>query len=374
MNIAIHAAELDQTRIDGTRVYLREMLRRFGIIATEHEFHLFHQRDFFSPLAPPRFDVYRDRVLPGRFHWTQTRFAPAVRALCPDRLWMPIQMLPFGILRSTEVVVTIHDLAFKYYPETFPWRDRVRHEWYTDRAVARADRLIAITESTKRDLLRFYPNTREDRIRVIHHGFDQGSFVPESQANDVSVLGRFGVESQGYILFVGAMQPRKNITTLIKAFALAKRSVPEMRLVLGGACAWLWEDIDRAVAASRYRSDIIITGAVSGDDLPSLYRGARVFVYPSLYEGFGIPILEAEASGVPVIAADNSSLSEVGGSDSALYFPALDAESCAAQMVRIWEDRKLADRLRSAGLENIRRFSWDATARETLQWILEEET
>ena len=372
MNIALHCAELDQTRIDGTRIYLREMLQRFGVIGSEHKYFLYHRGAYFPPLTPPVLDVYHERVLSGNFHWTQTRFAPAIWRSRPDRLWMPIQMVPFGIPHGMEVIVTIHDLAFKYYPETFLWRDRLKHDWYTDRAVARADRLIAITEATKRDLLRFYPMFAEEKIRVIHHGFDGGNFVPEAGDGDTVVLRKHDLRPRSYVLSVGALQPRKNIATLLAAFTLAKRTVPEMKLVLGGARAWLWEGIERAVAEHPYRSDVVLTGAVPAEDLPGLYRGARVFVYPSLYEGFGIPILEAQACSVPVITADNSSLPEVGGVESALYFPARDTAALADALVRVWQDQALADRLHVAGLVNVKRFSWDTTARETLRWIIGE--
>ena len=365
MDIAIHCAELDAARVDGTRVYLSEVLKRLGALAPEVRFHLFHRGEWNPELAPPHFPNYIEHVLPEGRHWTQTRFTRAIRALRPEVVWMPIQTVPFGLPKSTKVVVTAHDLAFEVYPETFPWQDRWRHRLFSRFALWRADRVIAITEATKRDIGRLMPGVDVQKISVVHHGFDGRRFAPGLNENDRIVLERFQLEPNSYILYVGALQPRKNLVRLLEAFALAKREVPEMKLALVGARAWLWESIERAARQHDFHEDIILTGAVNAEDLPSWYRGARVFVYPSLYEGFGIPLLEAFASGVPVLTANNSSLSEVGG-EAPRYASATDVPEIARQLVTLWRDEAVRRRCIERGLLRAQDFSWDRCAAETL--------
>ena len=365
MHIAIHCAELDATRIDGTRVYLSEILKRFGALAPEERFYLFHRDEFNQELAPSACANYEERRVSGWFHWTQLRFAPVIRALQPDVVWMPIQMVPLGIPKSTRVVVTVHDLAFEYYPETFPWADRWRHKLYLRYALRRADHVIAITESTKRDILRLVPTRDPETITVVYHGFDASRFTPIANSHDAEVLKKYNLESGSYVLYVGALQPRKNLVRLLQAFALAKREIPDMKLVLVGARAWAWQSIEVAIDHHLFREDIIVTGAVSAEDLPSWYRGARVFVYPSLYEGFGMPLLEAFASGVPVLTTNNSSLPEVGG-DAPRYADAKDVEAMAKELVILWRDEAIRKDHIERGLQRAKDFSWDRSADETL--------
>lgn len=368
MEIAVHAAELDEARIDGTRVYLSELLRRLDDPASGDTWHLYHRRAWNPLLCPPPRNGYREHLLPGTYHWTQTRFTWAARKLRPATVFMPIQVLPYGLPQTARTVVTIHDLAFKYYPETFPSRDARRLSWFTDEAVRRADRLIAVTEATKRDLLRSYAGLDEEKIRVIRHGFDPARFDPEPGPEDGRILRGYGLVSRRYALFVGAIQPRKNIGGLLDAFARVRERIPEMRLVIVGARAWLWQGIERAVSEHRFRDDIVMAGAVRPEDLPVFYRHARMFVYPSFYEGFGLPILEAMACGTPVITSDNSSLPEVGG-DAALYVDPRDADVLAERMEKLWTDDVFAETLRTRGFSRTRDFSWDAAARETRDWI-----
>jgi glycosyltransferase involved in cell wall biosynthesis len=381
--IAIQAADLDGSRIDGTRVYLMQLLRRFGALGPEHEWHLYHRARFNPELAPPEFPNYRIHTVAAPAYWTQTRFAWEVRRLRPDRLWMPVQALPFFLPKKIETIVTIHDLAFKYFPEHFPKKDVRRLNWFTDFAVKKADKLIAVSESTRRDILRQYPGVSEKKIRVIYHGFDTGLFAgrqaedchPERSRgipNDIpvreDVLGRYSLESESYLLYVGAIQPRKNLVVLLEAFGRVKKKFPEMKLVLAGEKAWLWQETVREIEGHPFRRDIVLTGKVAFQDLSALYQGARAFVFPSLYEGFGIPILEAFASGVPVICAKNSSLTEVGG-DAALYFDALDVGELASHIEAVWNDASLGRALVRKGREQMQKFSWDKCAQETLDWI-----
>lgn len=366
MNIAIQTADLDADRIDGTRVYLSQLLRRFGPIGTEHRFQLYHRSRFNPELAPPSLPNYDVRTVTAPFYWTQTRFAWEMWKSRPERLWMPVQALPFFLPKSIRTTVTIHDLAFKYFHDHFSKKDQRRLHMFADFAVKKADKLIAVSESTKRDILKFYPDVDASKIRVIYHGFDSDLF--QGVEADDAILKKHGIEAKKYLLYVGAIQPRKNILTLLDAFAVERKGHADMKLVLAGEKAWLWKETMEAIENHPFHDDIILTGKVSFKDLATLYASAKMFVFPSLYEGFGIPVLEAMAAGVPVICSNNSSLPEVGG-DAALYFDALNVQELALRIDLIWTDDTVCEDMIKNGFENIKRFSWDKCAQETLEYI-----
>jgi glycosyltransferase involved in cell wall biosynthesis len=310
------------------------------------------------------------RQLPFPIAWMQTRFAWDLFRTHPEKLFLPIQAAPLLLPRGVEVTATIHDLAFKRYPETFPQKDLFKLNLMLETAVRQADKLIAVSESTKKDLLEFFPGLSETKIRVIHHGFDQEFFGTKlSEEELIQGLQKYHQVPQGYLLYVGALQPRKNLVRLIEAFNQVRKEGEEMKLVLAGEPAWLSETVVEAYERSPYRQDILLTGRVSFEDLRVLYQGARVFVFPSLYEGFGLPLLEAFASGTPVLTAHNSSLIEVAG-DGALFCEAENVDDIAQKLKLLWKDQGLQTALREKGLGRLSSFSWEKCAKETLEYIL----
>jgi len=369
MKIAIQAADLDHSRIDGTRVYLKELLKRFGKLDYETDFFLYHKNTFNRSLIPPLMSNYYVKTKSFPLMWMQTRFAYELFCETYDKLFLPVQAAPLFVPSATEVTVTIHDLAFRRYPETFPKWDLWKINFLLDVAIRRSQKLIAVSQSTKNDLLYFFPRLKEGRIRVIHHGFDADFFGAKlSLENIKKVLSNYQLSVDGYILYVGALQPRKNLARLIEAFNVAKKSFSEMKLVLAGEAAWLSEPIFVAREKSPYKNDIILTGKVSFEELRALYQGARCFAFPSLYEGFGLPVLEAFASFLPVLLADNSSLREVGG-NAALYVDALSMRDIAEKLTRLWSEEKLRAELVAKGQEQLKKFSWNRCAKETLEYI-----
>jgi glycosyltransferase involved in cell wall biosynthesis len=371
MKIAVQASDLDHARIDGTRVYLKELLKRFGTIAPETEFALYHKGVFNPALMPPEMPNYDERALPFPIAWMQTRFALEMFLRRPEKLFLPIQAAPMILPRGVEVTATIHDLAFRRYPETFPKSHLHKLNLMLSTAVRQADKLIAVSESTKHDLLEFFPKLSADKIRVIHHGFDGAFFGERLSSEDLSKkLQSYQLQAASYFLYVGALQPRKNLVRLIEAFDIAKKSIPEMKLVLAGEPAWLSDGILSACEKSPYKDDIILTGRISFDDLRALYQGARFFAFPSLYEGFGLPILEAFASGIPVLTAGNSSLVEVAGR-AALYCHAESVSDIAEKLERLWDDEVLRSDLIARGEDQLKKFSWDTCAEKTVKYILE---
>lgn len=371
MRIAVQASDLDHDRIDGTRVYLMNMLERFGNIAPETEFYLYHKNTFNPVLAPPNLPNYRIEKRAFPFAWMQTRFAWELFMKRPEKLFLPIQAAPALLPASVEVTATIHDLAFKRFPETFPPALLFKLNFMLSIALKQADKIIAVSQSTKDDLLEFFPELTDRDIRVIHHGFDGEFFgVPVAAAETESVLTRHELTRHAYFLYVGALQPRKNLERLIRAFDRAKHGVPEMKLVLAGEPAWYSEKILAAREGSARKKDIILTGRATFEELRVLYQNARFFVFPSLYEGFGLPLLEAFAAGTPVLTAANSSLMEVAGK-AALYCNAQGVEDMSGKLERLWDDAELRQMLIERGKQQLQKFSWDICARETLKYILE---
>lgn len=370
MHIAIQAADLDAERIDGTRVYIKQLLDRFGAIAPEEHFTLYHRTAFNPELAPKAFGNYRVRAIAQKFLWTQTRFAGALFRDKPDALWMPVQSLPIVRPKDMKTTVTIHDLAFHFFPDHFPLRDRIKLFALANAAITRSDRIIAVSENTKRDIIRLYPKIAPEKIAVVHHGYDGEMFAAGNGENDEAILKPLGLAGRRYLLYVGAIQPRKNLVRLIRAFEKLKKrdGFEDAMLVLAGERAWLWKEVLAAYEKSSERESIILPGKVPFAHLGALFRNAGIFVYPSLYEGFGLPVLEGFAAGVPVVCARGSSLDEVGG-DAAVFFDPKSTDELAQKMEKALSDKTLRSTCIARGKKQLAKFSWDTCARETLSVI-----
>jgi glycosyltransferase involved in cell wall biosynthesis len=369
MKIAIQAADLDYDRIDGTRVYLLNMLRRFGALSPQDKFLIYHRRNFNPELTPPELSNYTIKKIKSPIFWTQARLAYELASDKPDVLWMPMHNIPLLKNKKIKTVVTIHDLAYKYFPQYFPKKDLFLLNLLGDMAIKKADKIIAISQSTKNDILKLYPGVKDGKIKVIYHGFDPEVYmVQRDRDKENEVKKRLGISGE-YLLYSGAIQPRKNLEVLIKAFDLFKQNnQSQLKLVLAGEKAWLCENIVNLAKKSAFRKDIIMPGKLKFCDLGHLMRGARAYVYPSLYEGFGITVLEALASQVPVICAKNSSLPEVGG-DAVLYFNANSPEDLCQKIEKLLGDWQLEKSLLENGAAQIKKFSWDKCAQETLDFI-----
>ena len=369
MRIAVNAADLGASRIDGTRIYIQNLLKNFGLQDKEDRFLIYHKSEFNPQLSFPVFENYKIKKLKFPFWWTQTRFAWEIFCEKPEVLWMPMHSLPFMRSKKTKTVVTIHDLAFKIFPQFFPKKDLRRLNFFTDYAARNTDRLIAVSNSTKSDLLKFYPEINEEKIKVIYHGYDKDLFHENiSQEEIEKVKKRYAICDTRYVIYVGALQPRKNIRTLVEAFeSLARlKAYKDIGLVIAGDLGWMYEDLLKRI---KNNPNITATGKFETRDLPALIRGAATFILPSFYEGFGMPVLEAMACGTPVIAANNSSLTEITG-DAGILFDAYSSQNLTETLKKILKSDKLQDDLRKKGLERVKDFSWEKCARETLERLI----
>jgi glycosyltransferase involved in cell wall biosynthesis len=262
-------------------------------------------------------------------------------------------------VRRARTVLTIHDLSFLRYPECFsPPLLRYLLD-AVPRSVDGADLILADSENTRDDLEEML-GVPTERVRVVYAGLEP-TFGPRPEAEIAAVRQRYGIE-RPYLLGLGTLQPRKNFVRLIEAYHTLrqKHGIPH-QLVIGGGRGWLYEPILEAVESRGLQEDVLLIGYVDDGDLPALYAGADLFAFPSLYEGFGIPVLEAMACGTPVVTAAASSLPEVAG-EAALLVPPLDVEALADALWQALDDRALREVLRARGLEQCRRFTWRASA------------
>ncbi len=268
--------------------------------------------------------------------------------------------------RSCRYVVTVHDVIPLILPETFTPRHRLVVRMALARVRRKADRVIVPSHAVKRDVVRRV-GLPEDRVVVTHEGCEARFRPVRSGTGLRDVAARYGLPPR-YVLAVGTLEPRKNLTTLLEAFARLRRDGEvdaDLRLVLAGARGWLEEPIFATVRSLGLEDAVRFTGFVDDDDLPAVYSGAALFAFPSLYEGFGLPLLEAMACGVPVVTSNISSLPEVAG-DAAVLVDPRDEQGLAAAIARLLRDEALRGRLREAGIARARQFSWEATARRTL--------
>lgn len=259
-------------------------------------------------------------------------------------------------------VITVMDLAFLRFPHLLTDESR-RYYSQVTKAIARADAILAISDSTRRDLVGLL-SARPEKITVTYLAADPAYQPVVDSARLARVREAYGLSAET-ILFVGTLEPRKDLPTLLRAFARARRSRPGLRLAVAGRQGWLCEPVFDLVRELQLGEAVRFLGPVPADDLPALYSLATLFVLPSLYEGFGMPVLEAMACGTPVVCTDVSSLPEIVG-DAALLVPVGDPQALADAMERCLNDDDLRAEMSRRGLRQAARFSWAETARKTL--------
>ena len=286
-------------------------------------------------------------------------------ALRADVYHGPAVFLPLVKL-GYRTVVTIHDLVSFLFPQTVPRKYSLYMRLMTRLAVRSADRIIAVSESTKADLRRVL-GVPEAQIAVIHEAAAPEFAAPPGPERVADVVRRYAL-TPPYCLFVGNLEPRKNLVRLIEAFTLVATGPPPggtaPQLVLAGTRAWLYNEILGAVADPTVARRVVFTGYVAPADLPALYAGAACFVFPSVYEGFGLPVLEAMAAGAPVVASRVGAIPEVAG-DAALLVDASRPAALAEAIEAVLGDPALRARLVERGRTRARVFTWELAARRT---------
>ena len=367
MIIGIDASRALIARRTGTERYSLELINALLDLDSEHLIRLY------VPRRPP-VDLFRDNaevvVLPGKRLWTHTKLGPHTRKHPPDVLFVPSHVLP--IAGPPRTVVTVHDLGYEYYPEAHSGKELRYLRWSTRRHARVATRIMADSNATRRDLVQLY-GADPDRIRVVYLAPDP-NLKPVTDKIKLSLTtAQFGIPGYArYLLHVGAMRPRKNLDRLVEAFALVRERLPEMKLhlVLAGDMASGGHALREKVKRMGLLDVVRFPGFVLPHQIATLYSAAAVYVIPSLFEGFGLPALEAQACETPLVCANSSSLPEVAG-EGALYFDPHSVEEMAAAIEKVLVDDGLRQALIAQGRRNLERFSWRKSAQETLA-VLEE--
>ncbi len=365
MLIGIDASRAAVVQRTGTERYSLEVVRALLAVDSPHRWRLYF-RELPSPSLHSWTGSAEVRVIPFPRLWTHIRLSWEMATHPPDILFMPAHVLP--IIHPRRSVATIHDLGYRCFPEAHPPAARLYLELGTRWNARQARRVVVDSQATRADLERFY-GTPAYKIHVIYPGHTSWIQRVEDPARIRSAQERLGIPEQ-YILYVGTIQPRKNLVRLIEAYVSLRRRWPAgsepPHLVLGGKMGWMTQDIVRAVQHSGLENLVHLVGYVPDEELPALLSGALVFAFPSLYEGFGFPVLEAMACGTPVVCSNTSSLPEVAG-DAALLVDPLDVEDIASSLLRVFQDEELRRRMVEAGYRQVQRFSWQNTARELLE-------
>lgn len=310
---------------------------------------------------PQERENWRYSVIPARRFWTLLKLPKTVRRDRPDVFFSPTHYAP-PFIRCPEII-SILDVSYKHFPEMFKKKDLYKLSLWGKYSVKKARKIITISQNSKDDIIKEY-RVRAQKVEVIHLGIKD---FKESKMKKEEALGVYGINS-AYVLFVGTLQPRKNVKRLIQSISLLKNK--KVKLVIIGKKGWMYEQIMSTPEKFGIEGRVVFLHDVTDDVLPVFYKNAECFVLPSLYEGFGLPVLEAMHYSCPVITSNISSLPEAGG-DAALYVNPEDVLDIAAKIDEVLESEKLRDRMIKLGHEQIKKFSWEKAAKETLK-VLEE--
>ncbi len=394
MLIGIDASRAVSIEPTGTEIYSRELIRALVALDSADEFRLYTrepvQPEFLAPMSgtrPERNGAKRSAVegsnlqspiynvqvrsIPFPRLWTHLRLAFEMLKRPPDALWVPAHVLP--PIHPRRSLVTIHDLGHLHFPEAHPYGQRAYHAWATRWNARTAAHVLADSAATKEDIVRFC-GIPPEKVSVVYPSFDAQLYEPvRNQDKIAGTRARFRI-GRDYILAIGTIHPRKNYARLVEAFdRLRNRAIAgdkDLRLVIAGKKGWLFQPILQRIRELGLEGTVSILDYVPAADMPALVSGARLVAFPSLHEGFGLPLLEAQACGTPVVTSMTSSLPEVAG-DGALFVDPCDVDALAAAMERLLRDEPLRAKLVANGFRNLQRFSWETSARAVLQIIHE---
>lgn len=323
------------------------------------------------------FDIpqnWKVRELWGPRFWTQGRLALEMLLHPVDTLFVPAHTVPW--IHPKNTVVTIHGLEYEFCPEAYSRWERWYMRWSIKNSCRWASQIIAVSENTKKDLMRLY-GVKKEKIRVVYEGVEQMKNEKLKMKNEFDT---FHIpHSIPYFLFIGRIEARKNVARMIEAFdSFKKKCGTDHKLVLAGKPGYGYEkiknEIRRLADKMKNSEDVVELGYVSEEEKWELLRNAEGFLFPSLYEGFGLPVLEAQAVGVPVLTSSTSSLPEISGTDSVILVDPLSVEDIALGIEKLALDRGFRGAIIEGGLQNVKRFSWEKCAREIAEILYDKKS
>lgn len=369
MHIAINAHLLAHTRSfrrAGVSHYIEQVLVHLGACDRQNRYTIYTTRGLDATalglpanfqVRPSRLPTINPRV---RIPWEQFLAPLLVRRIGADVFHGTLNVVPLAC--PIPSVVTIHDLAFIRFPQTFRAYNRTYLDFATRLTARRAARILTVSEHTRREVIGLL-GVPPERV-VVTPNAARAHFRPPPIGAIDQLRARHGLPER-FLLYVGTLEPRKNLTTLLEAFAEVARRT-DATLLIGGGKGWLYTPIFERLAALGLRDRVRVVGYIDEEELPLWYAAATVFVFPSIYEGFGMPPLEAMACGTPVVTSNTSSLPEVVG-DAGIMVDPHDAAALAAALAQLLNDADLRADLRTRGLQRAARFTWNTTAERTLR-------
>lgn len=371
MKIGIDIRMLGRKRTGDETVFFN-LVKNLALIDSENEYVLFSDERSEEEVAEIRRSLgieaktnFTCVTLPttSKFVWNFWTL-PAYLRKHPVDVYHTQYIVPFFVSRKIKIVTHVHDISFRIYPEYIRFKDRFFLSLLIPRSLRRADKVIAVSEFTKQEIVKHY-GISEEKVSVVLNALSDDFTHYEKFSDDriTTTRQKYGLPEK-FILYVGTLQPRKNVPALIRAFALLKDRLPDMDLVIVGNRKGYHYDtgIDTAIEEESARSRIIFPGFVDQEDLAVVMQMAKVFVFPSLYEGFGLPVLEAMSQGVPVLASDIPPLREVGG-EAAAFANTHDLAEFSEILYTISIVEAVREERMNAGIRQIQSFSWHESAR-----------
>lgn len=380
--ILIDGNEANVDQAVGVSVYTFNLLKQFKKWASHDIRFCVYLREQPKLHLPRENQYFRYKVVWGPFFWLKVflplriffdytkqriRFHLRLPSIRFHSYFAPAHYAPGWLPHTCKLIVTIHDLAYEFFPNEFLKKDLYKLQNWTLDAVARASHVIAVSNHTKQDVVKAF-NLDPKSVHVVLNGFTPP--VPVATRQSPLINGHdYRLVPYHYILYVGTLQPRKNITTLIYSFALFIKENPDYKLVIAGKKGWMYDEIFSLVKKLKVENNVHFVGFVSEQDKMYLFTKALCFVLPSLYEGFGFPLLEAFAASCPVISSNASSLPEVGG-EAAIYFDPKQPNELLDRLRRVEKDLKLRHECVERGEMQVKKFSWEHCGEATLQILL----
>lgn len=348
----------------GIGAYTNRLVNSLGILDQKNRYILYTDKKHVVDL-PENFSI---RLIPQRNRNLWTNFyLPKVLSDDGIDLFHGVANFEVPLRAKCKIIVSILDLIPLLYPKLVPFKHRILFRFLIKKAANKSKKILTISHSSKKDIIELL-GINQGKVVVVYIA-SHTKYRPISDKNVlIQIKEKFRIPGR-YILFVGLIEPKKNIHTLIKAFGLLKKNedLEDVKLVIAGSKGWFYEKVFKTVRQLGLDKEVIFTGFVSEKDLCCLYNGAEIFVFPSLYEGFGLPPLEAMSCGTPVICSNVSSLPEVVGNDAAILIDPMDLNGWTESMSKVLNDSSLRSKMIDKGLEQAKLFSWKKTAKETLK-------
>ncbi len=364
MLIGIDASRANREKKTGVEWYSYHLIKNLKKLDTKSHYFLYSEKKLKNDLGVLPSN-WQSKILkwPPKFFWTQIRFSWEMLFNAPNLLFVPSHVIP--LIHPKKVITTIHDLGFKNFPQAYSLFQRWYLDWSVKFAFKHAVKIIVPSQFTKGELVKIY-KAKPEKITVIPLSYNAKAYYPiTDQIKIEQTLSRYQIKKP-YLLYVGRLEEKKNISFLIDIFKnLSLVGKNNLSLVLVGGRGYGYQKVQKKIGKYNLRNKIIQLDWIDENDLPCLYSGAEVFVFPSLYEGFGIPLLEAMACGIPIVASRTASIPEIAG-DAILLADPNNMQDFVQQIKNILNDKSLKEKLRQKGLERAKNFNWRKCSQETL--------